>query len=91
MIVIKGNIRKGRMIDGIQSIHVDFSVDEICRGNTPYTNIYTFCLLNGLLRLDEERKVYLPTIDLVDLELSEDEEKNEYVKEMFRKMEVPFY
>lgn len=91
MVIIRGNIRNGKMFRGVQHISVDFSVDEICRGNTPYTNMYTFCLLNDLLYYDEETKQFLPTIDVVDLELSQDEEKNETVREMLRKMEVDFY
>ena len=89
--IIQGKIRKGKEIQGWSHITVDFSVDELMKYNTPHVNFWTFCLLNNLLKYNEEEEVYYPTIHLVDLTLSEDEEKNRIIKEMFKKLDVPVF
>ena len=89
--IIQGKIRKGKEIQGWSHVTVDFSVDELMKYNTPYVNFWTFCLLNNLLKYDEEEKVYYPAIHLIDLTLSEDEEKNRIIKEMFKKLDVPVF
>jgi len=89
---IKGKIHKNPPIQGKQFTIVYFEVDELMKNNTPHTNFWTFCLLNNLIMQwkvenDGDDKFY-PTIDVVDLTLSEDEEKNRIVKEMFKKLDI---
>lgn len=88
MIIIKRNVKRKTLENGMEFTSAKLSVDEICQGNTPYTNMYTFCLLNDLLKLDEESQTYLVTLTAIDLEWSKDKEKNNTVKEMLQKMDV---
>ena len=95
MFFVKGKIKK-EMYKGYEIITVTFSVDELMQGNTPYTNFWTFCLLNNLIRkrfpdLEEdpdEETEYCSMIDTIDLIYSEDKEKNRVVEEMFKKLNI---
>ena len=98
--IIKGKIEKevtktdyGKEFE---TITVEFSVDELCKGGTPNTNFWTFCLLNDLIKKrfpDEalepgEEPEFVSKIDIVILEYSEDEEKNKKVIDMFNRLDI---
>lgn len=100
MAIIKGEIKKkilktdyGREFEYIT---VEFSVDELCKGNTPATNFWTFCLLNDLIEQrfpDEalepgEDPEYRSKIDTIILDDSEDDEKNRRVREIFDNYDI---
>ena len=91
MVIIKGEIRKQILDSGIDYISIKFSVDEICKGNTPYTNFYTFCLLHDLLEWNEYEEKYIPTIHAVDVIWSENDERNNTVRDMLRKLDIMYY
>lgn len=86
--IIQGKIKKNPEIHGHAFTIIEFSVDEIMKYNTPKVNFWTFCLLNNLLKYDDEEEVYYPTIDVIDLTLSEDEEKNRIIKDFFKKLDI---
>ena len=79
-------------------ISVEFSVEELMRNNTPYTNFWAFCLMYDLIRKkfpdleydpdDPDCDEYVSTIDTVILTYSEDKEKNRIVEEMFKKLDI---
>ena len=73
--------------------YVKFYVDEICKNGTPYVDFAHFCILNGLIYLLEnpenpKEKVYFK-VDLCELILSKDQEKNEKVFKMLKKYDIP--
>lgn len=93
--LIKGKIRKGVEIQGISHITVEFSVDELMKNNTPNVNFWLFCLNHDLImqwkKEDDGDDNFYSTINLIDLTLSEDEEKNRIIKEMFKKLDIPVF
>lgn len=91
MAITKGKIEKKVLENNTDFISVKFSVDDLCQGNTPYTNFYTFCLLHDLLEWNEDKEVYIPTIHAVDVTWSENDKKNNIVIAMFRKLNIMFY
>ena len=67
-------------------------VDELFENDTPKVNFWGFCIANNLI---EQWKVeeggddnYYPMVNLVDLILSEDEEKNERAYAFFKMLEI---
>lgn len=86
---------KGEIYRGVAFNTVRLSVDDICRNNNPHFNLITFCLLNDLLLKweveNEGDGKYYPNIQYVDLTLSEDEEKNRIVREMFKKYDIQIF
>lgn len=67
---------------------VTFRADELCKYNTPYLNLFTFCLMHDLLKKAEGREAYVPNIAVIDLRESEDEKKNETVREICRRYKI---
>jgi hypothetical protein len=97
MQLIQGKIeRKTVMSDygnKFEIVNLELSVDELCKGNTPATNFWGFCLLNNLVEKkfpdleydpdDPDCDKYVAKVDPVDLIYSEDKEKNARVLKMF--------
>ena len=79
-------------------ITLHLSVDELCKGNTPATNFWGFCLLNNLVEKkfpdleydpdDPDCDKYVTRVDFVDLTYSEDKEKNSRVEAMLRNWNI---
>ena len=75
--------------DYIRTIHI--TVDDICKGNTPYANFFVFLLLKDSLKISVVDGICYPHYECrFKVCESEDEEKNRIAIEMFRKLEVMF-
>ena len=90
--IIQGKIKKNKEIQGHAYTIVEFSVDELMKRNTPKVNFWIFCIYNDLLKQwkieNEGDGNYYPTIDLVDLTLSENEDNNKYIIDMLKKFDI---
>lgn len=89
--LIKGELSK----DLLGHTIAIFEVDELMLNDIPYFNFWAFCVDNDLVRkwepefeMEEE---YFPAITYVDLIWSKDEEKNEKVRAMFKKLQISLY
>ena len=66
-----------------------FDVDLLFTNNTPYINFWTWCILNDLVRTDEEdENKYKHLIWYTDIILSNNETLNQRAREMFEKLKI---
>lgn len=90
MVILRGKLEvEERKWGTLYTAHLN--VDEICQDDTPYVNFVVYCIKHKLLVYDEEENKY--EVDhrlLVDLEFSEDDNKNDNVTKMLRKFNVTF-
>ncbi len=73
--------------DGDKLLEVTLSVDMLCNNNRPTINFWLFCLLNDYVQKDEEGN-NKPTVDIIHLVLSSNENKNEAVNKMLEKYKI---
>ena len=76
-----------RVLPTDKYVMVRISVDELFENDTPKVNFWAFCLSNNLLEKHEDGNYY-PMITLADLIPSEDEEKNERARELFKNLDI---
>lgn len=69
-------------------IFVELSVDELCKGETPYLNFWIWCLTNGYFEPNESGQGFHTTVDMVYLTPSENEWRNEVVQKTLEKFGV---
>ena len=81
-----------RVLPTDRYVMLRLSVDELFKNDTPKVNFWTFCLANNLIdhwKIEEGGDDnYYPMVNLVDLILSEDEEKNERAYAFFKMLEI---
>lgn len=75
------------MLNG-EIIEVEFRVDDLMKRNEPYTNFWRCCIVNGYLNPRKDGSGWDSAIDRVWLELSENEEHNEIIREMLDKYDI---
>lgn len=90
MFLIEGEIRKEEYMNKTFTI-VKFEVDELCKNEVPYMNLFLFCLMNDILKKVPDKNVFVPNIDLIDLCESKDEKKNEMAKQLCKHYNIKFF
>ena len=89
--IIPGDIIKGKEIQGVSYTVIRLAVDDLMNNNTPHINFWTFLILNNLVYLNDDGNSYSPKINGLELILSEDKGKNEFIFKMMEKFQEDFW